>query len=119
MQLFNIGDFRLHSGRKSTFKIDCDALTWGDLEALANIAAKHLPSFGSVEGIPKGGLRWAECLYDYQTEGPTLIVDDVYTTGTSMLEAASQHIEPVLGTVIFARALPPEWVTPLFCMVNP
>lgn len=119
MQLFNIGDFRLHAGRRSTFKIDCDALTWGDLEALANLITKRLPSFGSVEGIPRGGLRFAECLYEYKTEGPTLIVDDVYTTGTSMLEAAADHVEPVLGAVIFARSLPPEWVVPIFLMVEP
>jgi len=35
MNLFQFGDFSLHSGSKSKWKIECDALTDEDVEALA------------------------------------------------------------------------------------
>lgn len=62
--LFQIGDFRLHSGRKSTFKIECDALTDEDWETLARLISQRY-TFGWVHGIPKGGWKLAECLWQY------------------------------------------------------
>lgn len=60
--LFRSGEFVLHSGQPSGWKIDADALTDADLATLAAIAAERLPPFGSVEGVPNGGLRFAEAL---------------------------------------------------------
>lgn len=115
MNLFQRGTFTLHSGRQASWKIDCDALSDADLEALAAIAVRGLPMFGWVEGIPLGGSRFADALRRYATEGCTriLIVDDVFTTGASMEfhRAGRRHC---LGLVIFARGECPEWVWPMF-----
>lgn len=119
MHLFNYGDFTLHSGAKSSFKIDCDALTDEDIEAIAKMLMEILPPFGNVEGIPTGGLRLAEALKPYCTPGAKstrgsyrdsewLIVDDVATTGKSIWDAMQKKEEEigsrVNGAVIFDRS---------------
>lgn len=122
MSLFQSGDFTLHSGQKSNFKIDCDALTDEDIEHLALQFAWRL-RFEEIVGIPRGGLRLAAALEKYAgIMGPLLIVDDVLTTGASM-EAKRQEIlakdpdMPIIGAVIFSRMVPPpSWITPLFVM---
>jgi len=117
VSLFLNGDFTLHSGQKSNFLIDCDALSEDELMALAAYVVPTLPGFSAVIGIPRGGMRFAEVLARYikLDTGATLLVDDVYTTGASMFEARAQ--EPnAMGLVIFARSQPPWWVKPIFQM---
>jgi orotate phosphoribosyltransferase len=116
--LFNFGDFLLHSGGRSNFKIDCDALTRADLHALASLVAGSY-QWSSVHGIPRGGLRFAEALRTFTQPGVSsrLIVDDVFTTGASMESARRNHqraAETVIGIVIFSRGPTPDWVHPLF-----
>ena len=113
MNLFQTGTFNLHSGGQTTWKIDCDALTNEDLKTIAMLIAEHVPVFGSVLGIPKGGLRLATFLTEKKTHGPVLIVDDVLTTGASM-EAARRKERYSIGAVIFARGECPSWIRPLF-----
>ena len=111
--LFQSGDFTLHSGDKSNFKIDCDALTDEDIESLAMVVTRRV-RYSSVYGIPTGGIRLAKALEKYcYTEGPRLVVDDVLTTGNSMNEVKR---EGDLGIVIFARGKCPDWVVPIFQM---
>lgn len=112
MGLFNYGLYKLHSGRSSTYKIDCDFHSMEDLEAFAALA-KDFIKFGSVVGIPRGGLRFASCLEQYATSGPVLIVDDVLTTGGSMLEARKQYPDAI-GLVIYARAPTPPWIKAIY-----
>ena len=115
--LFNTGKFILSSGRESGFKIDCDSLAAADWEALAALAAKVLPPFGAVEGIPRGGLALAEAMRPYVTQGPLLLCDDVWTTGVSMRRVAAYHRGvgwEVIGLVAFARGPVEGWVTSLF-----
>ena len=123
MSLFNTGYYRLHSGEISNFKIDCDALTDEDIDAIALQLIHRLPLFQTVEGVPRGGLRLAEALQKYTVPRengwykdvgyPLLIVDDVYTTGGSMEEHRAGRYEAI-GAVIFARKPTPSWITPLF-----
>ena len=40
--LFRHGQFTLHSGSQSAFKIDCDALTPDDIEALSKVISERL-----------------------------------------------------------------------------
>ena len=61
MNLFQKGDFQLHSGGKSEFKIDCDALSEHDWETLAYMTAKEF-RFKRVVGVPEGGLAFARAL---------------------------------------------------------
>ena len=84
MNLFQKVDFISHAGLPLSWKIECDALTEDDWKGLARMIMDHeTRSFGSVEGIPRGGIPLANALSEYATEGPPMIVDDVYTTGKS------------------------------------
>lgn len=112
MNLFQTGNFTFHSGLKNSFKIECDALTYDDWQSLAQIAAKILPPFGSVEGVPEGGLNLAKMLEEYVSQGPLLIVDDVLTTGGSM--EVQRNNRKAIGLVVFARTTPPDWIIPMF-----
>jgi orotate phosphoribosyltransferase len=121
MNLFQSGFYTLHSGRISTFKIDCDALTDDDINTIALLLAQRLPAFKTVEGVPSGGLRLAEAMSKYATQKTffgvpkLLIVDDVFTTGSSMEKHRGGR--EATGAVIFARGETPNWITPLFSMM--
>jgi orotate phosphoribosyltransferase len=124
--LFNTGEYTLHSGGKSDFIIDCQALTAEDWLALARMAqGVILFPYREVIGIPQGGLPFADALRLHASTEPgvktVLIADDVLTTGTSMEEERAllmkeRGLAPhdVLGVVFCARGPWPEWVTPLF-----
>ena len=114
--LFQQGAFTLSNGDLSLFKIECDALTDRDWATLAWMIAARI-QFSRVVGVPRGGLKLAAELEIYaEAEGPTLIVDDVLTTGASM-EAARAGIDgPSVGAVVFSRGIPAGWITPLFQM---
>ncbi len=119
MGLFQLGEFVLHSGATSRVKIDCDALTDDDIACLAFMLSERLPPFCSVEGIPEGGLRLAKALRSFAGwgGGNHLIVDDVLTTGSGMVEARKKYPgAPVIGAVLFARGPCPDWIVPLFRM---
>lgn len=114
MSLFEQGDFELHSGGKSKYRINCDRLSDEDIAMVAERLAEVLPGFGSVEGIPSGGLRLAAAMSKHMTFGAHLIVDDVWTTGGSMRTLRNQRLseyETVYGAVIFQRGFDqmPYW----------
>jgi orotate phosphoribosyltransferase len=120
MSLFNAGHFVLHSGATTGFKIDEEALTDADIEALAGLAYLVVPTFSKAVGIPRGGVRLAQAMQRHANgEGPILIVDDVLTTGASMNKMLHEY-PGSHGLVIFARkVLPLEYpVVALFC-INP
>lgn len=119
MTLFKSGDFTLHSGSKSYFKIDCDALRDEDWATLARIIYESVGRFRRVVGVPQGGLKLAKALKPYRfpnPEYPTLIVDDVLTTGNSITEMKATTKGNVIGAVIFTRGVCPNWITPIFQM---
>lgn len=113
IDLIQFGSFVAHSGRLLDFKIECDALSDADIDALAAVIARRM-KFGSVYGVPRGGVRLAKALEPYATSGPRLIVDDVLTTGRSMAEARDSMGDR--GVVIFARGPCPVWITPVFSL---
>jgi len=115
--LFVRKDFVMHGGGTAHYKIEADALTDEDIETLAWIIADK-GKFKRVVGVPRGGIRLAIALQKYvSTEGPTLIVDDILTTGGSMEEAKAKIGDPTaIGIVIFARNRCPSWVRPIFEM---
>lgn len=118
--LFVREDFTSHAGLALHWKIECDALTDNDIDALALMLSEVLPPFYGVYGIPRGGVRIAEALQKYAVapEPPAvrLLVDDVLTTGKSMEVTKSLCSMSVHGAVIFARGPVPDWITPLFRM---
>jgi len=112
--LFALKSFTSHSGLALDWKIDCDALTPGDLRCLSFIIVEHFKVVGRVVGVPQGGIPLANALWKYGSEGgKTLIVDDVLTTGMSMEKMRERH-PGALGVVIFARGPCPDWVWPVF-----
>ncbi len=116
MSLFNRGSYSLHSGLKSDYKIDCDALSDGDLETIAFLLYKRLKPFSEMEWIPEGGVRLATKMWNYRcNKGGLLIVDDVWTTGGSM--GAVRGGREAQGCVIFARENPASWVKYL-CLIS-
>lgn len=117
--LFRHGKFPLHSGAISDWKIDCDALTEHDWETLALMAAQRLPNFEWVEGVPRGGLPFAEQLAKRTVAGcgVLLIAEDVVTTGTSMERQRAGR--PACGICVFSRGTHfPRWITPLFQIIG-
>lgn len=119
MTLFERKSFVMHSGEKSDYKIECDALTEEDIETLALLISKKY-KFCDVYGVPSGGIRIEQALEKYMTndsEHPLLIVDDVLTTGASMEEVRESVLNRnVIGVVIFARGKCPDWITPVLQM---
>ena len=110
MNLFIREDFISHAGLTLTWKVECDALTDNDYEALAKIVSEKL-SFRDVKGIPRGGIPFEKALKPDCTNDendPLLIADDVYTTGTSMREV---YEEGAIGIVVFARnEITDDWI---------
>lgn len=118
MGLFKTGEFTLHSGAKSPFKIECDSLDDEDLNTLAMLIENRVAYFTDVEGVPSGGWRLAQALkpyvsIDHHVER-LLIVDDVLTSGASMEEHRAGR--DAVGVVLFARGPCPRWIFPLFTM---
>lgn len=114
-QLIVPGSFTSHSGLVLPFKIDCDALSDADIQAIAGVMASYGLKYHSVEGIPTGGLRLAAALAplvsDPGGELP-LIVDDVCTTGRSLEEQRAGR--NAIGQVIFCRGTLPNWCRAIF-----
>lgn len=116
MSLFQQGDFTLHSGAKSFFKIDCDALTDEDWDTIAQIIHRSL-AYSCIIGVPRGGLKLMNALIKLGAtagHGPMLIVDDVCTTGKSLEDMKARCDGEVIGCVLFARGSVPLWVYPIF-----
>lgn len=122
MNLFQDGALWGTSGINLEFKIDCDALSDSDIRTLAQIARRRLVYPSKVIPVPTGGNRLAKELakQGLVRTGNTVIVDDVWTTGTSVLKVAVENnLLDKLGSsaqclVIFARGSYPHWVRPLF-----
>ena len=119
LSLFQLGNFTLSSGIKSNFKVECDALTRDDWDALGALVREIVPEFCMVLGVPTGGLGLAEALSRYSgPNGPILLVDDVLTTGASMENLKARVVNyqerPIVGVVAFARGQCPSWITPLW-----
>ena len=103
MHLFQTGCFRLASGENSTFKIECDALSDDDWWTLSVMIARAVHPIREVRGVPRGGLKLAQCLQAQVNPdglGCRLLVDDVWTTGGSMLKMLEPNER---GCVVFAR----------------
>ena len=112
MNVFRLGNLKLASGLESKWKIECDSFDDDDWATLAWLISERI-KFSSVIGVPRGGLILAEMLEEYISEGPRLVVDDVFTTGKSI---KSLMKEDDVGFVVFARNTPPDNIKYLFLL---
>ena len=90
MNLFQDGDFTSHAGLPLKWKLECDAITDDEWRCLAKMVMDYQTRpFYKAVGIPRGGLKFAEAMNEYASDNDTdqiMICDDVFTTGTSMLD---------------------------------
>jgi hypothetical protein len=106
MTLFVRENFISAAGLSLDWKIECDALSGEDWATIGLACARGLPKFGPVVSVPSGGRKLASVMLRYSSfEGcePTLVVDDVWTTGKSMMGIASGLSSPWIGLVVFSR----------------
>jgi len=121
--IFQTGEFKLHSGKNSNWKIECDNLTREDWHTLAQISSKIIGEFDKVFSCGGAADFFAQELKEFSTKtGPSLIVDDVLTSGNTMERVkknfqAIWNIE-VKGIVAFARGPCPSWITPIFTLTR-
>lgn len=112
-KLFSVGDFVSHAGLPLKWKIECDAISPDEWKALATMIMEYQTEpFGKVVGIPRGGVPLQKALEPYATgkdTDPLLVVDDVYTTGTSFREfCTTKDTMWAYKWVVFARKPIPE-----------
>lgn len=124
MALFRLGTFKAASGRELPYKIECDVLGSVDWRCIAHASVKSMPSFGRVVPVPRGGVALATEFEQFILPGcrTLLVVDDVWTTGGSMVTVADDYMKrnksmrEWIGFAAFARERTPinVWA---FCKV--
>ena len=122
MNIFQQVDFKSHAGLDLRWKIECDGVSKKEWKCLAEMILDYEKRpFQSAIGIPRGGVMLGSFLNQYSTQkldDPYLIVDDVLTTGGSMVDFRKEHFsgKETFGWVVFARGFPPQWCRALFQM---
>tara|TARA_B110000495_G_scaffold203689_1_gene228812 strand:- start:1691 stop:2101 length:411 start_codon:yes stop_codon:yes gene_type:complete len=127
MDLFQRYDYKSHANLDLTWKLECDAISDGEWSVLARIISElESRPFSDVVGIPRGGVKLENEMLNYVSgnkNDPVLIVDDVWTTGTSFKEFVGIHVIEKMtehvgwfGWCIFARTQTSNHVTALFQM---
>lgn len=132
MSLLQWGNFTLHAGGRSWWRIDCDSLTDSEINLIAKLIHERIgilrftvcPDSHPGSCVPKLVDVMNRLYAGGSAEAPILIVDDVLTTGSSMIARRSQIEESmspsyyreggIVGAVIFARGPCPDWIMPLF-----
>ena len=88
IDLFQKVDFTSHSGLDLKWKIEMDALSHKEWECIALMIMELTPPFKEAIGIPRGGNILGKLMNHHGTgkrEDPICIVDDVVSTGGSII----------------------------------
>jgi hypothetical protein len=113
--LFMLGSITLRSGKRSWWKVECDALTEYDWDAIARWIYMYARPYSEVIGVATGGEKLAIELNKYKSaRGPRLIVDDVLTTGETITALMTRPDD--IGFVVFARGPLPERVRAMWVL---
>ena len=108
MDLFQRQKFTSHAGIPMEWKIEMDAISDKEWDCLASMIMDYQKEpFSKVVGIPRGGVKLQNALQKYsewEPKHPWLVVDDVYTTGTSFREfCTTRETMFAYKWVVFAR----------------
>ena len=108
MDLFQKQKFTSHAGIPMEWKIEMDAVSDKEWDCLASMIMDYQKEpFSKVVGIPRGGVKLQNALHKYSSIAPCnpwLVVDDVYTTGTSFREfCTTRETMFAYKWVVFAR----------------
>jgi hypothetical protein len=108
MDLFQRQKFTSHAGIPMEWKIEMDAISDKEWDCLASMIMDYQKEpFSKVVGIPRGGVKLQNALQKYsewEPKHPWLVVDDVYTTGTSFREfCTTKETMFAYKWVVFAR----------------
>lgn len=108
MDLFQKQKFTSHAGIPMEWKIEMDAISDKEWDCLASMIMDYQKEpFSKVVGIPRGGVKLQNALQKYsewEPKHPWLVVDDVYTTGTSFREfCTTKETMFAYKWVVFAR----------------
>ncbi len=108
MDLFQKQKFTSHAGIPMEWKIEMDAVSDKEWDCLASMIMDYQKKpFSKVVGIPRGGIKLQNALQKYSSgdaSDPWLVVDDVYTTGTSFREfCTTKETMDAYKWVVFAR----------------
>ena len=108
MVLFKKQKFTSHAGIPMEWKIEMDAVSDKEWDCLASMIMDYQKEpFSKVVGIPRGGIKLQNALQKYskwEPKHPWLVVDDVYTTGTSFREfCTTKETMFAYKWVVFAR----------------
>jgi hypothetical protein len=108
MDLFQKQKFTSHAGIPMEWKIEMDAISDKEWDCLASMIMDYQKEpFSKVVGIPRGGVKLQNALQKYsewEQNHPWLVVDDVYTTGTSFREfCTTRETMFAYKWVVFAR----------------
>ena len=125
IDLFQYGDFKSHAGLSLRWKIECDGISDKEWECISEMILDYekRPFFKAI-GIPRGGEPLARKLDKYasnNSDDSVLVVDDVYTTGTSFKNYISQigydyPYNNFIKWVVFARQATKDNINALFTM---
>jgi hypothetical protein len=104
--LFKWGQFIGAGGSELDYKIECDALEDSDWNCIAAASIARVGAFSDIAYVPTGGRALAKAFGPYRVTGVRrwLVVDDVWTTGTSMNRLVDEmKLADWIGFVAFAR----------------
>ena len=108
IDLFQKQKFTSHAGIPMEWKIEMDAVSDKEWDCLASMIMDYQKEpFSKVVGIPRGGVKLQNALQKYsewEQKHLWLVVDDVYTTGTSFREfCTTRETMFAYKWVVFAR----------------
>ena len=120
MSTFLSGDYSVHLGRITPWRIDPSQFDDGDWDCFAQMVVERYPNFERVVGVSQYGVKLESHLTQHATHGGLLIVDDVLHPQTIndmrlYFRTREKYVNhQIQGFVIFARVPCPRWVRALW-----
>jgi hypothetical protein len=118
--IFSKGDYSIHNGRVTPWRIIPSSFSDEDWECFAQLIAERFPNFEKVIGVSQFGVKLESHLSQYSTHGGLLIVDDVLYPETMnkmrlYFRTRKKYVNyDIQGFTVFARVPCPSWIRALW-----